>query len=116
MKQDFRLNTSLTREPIRDHLIEAFKLQSPNLLGPSGGRLPEGSEFSRDVGPCSLSVDGKRLGDLAIRTTSLPQFGREHATLGDSLELSASFTMACALRVRVVAPCVAPWPAVIRAA
>jgi hypothetical protein len=37
-----------------------------------------------------VDVHAELSGDLAVRTASFPQLEREHATLGDGLELPAS--------------------------
>ena len=95
----WRAPSSNLRPQAAGHFVESRKLRIPKLLCVSHGRLAEGGEFSRDVGPCCVSVDGERLRDLAVRTASLPQLECAHAALGDRLGLAASSAPGSALRV-----------------
>ena len=86
------------------HLVEALQFQIAKLLRLFDGRLTERGEFGLDVRVRRVNVDGELPGDLAIRAAGLPQLERNHAPLGDGLDLAASSATGSVLRVCGVAP------------
>ena len=107
-----RAPLSNLRPQARGHIVEALQFQSAKLLASPTARLAERGEFGHDVRVRRVHVDAELPGNLAVRAAGLPQFERERAALGDSLDLAASSATGSALRVCGVAP----WPAAVEPA